>query len=78
MMQQNRARGRKRRRSCQFCVDNVKEVDYKDADALFRYVNEYGRLKPRRQTGACAKHQRAIAIAVKRARHIALLPFVAD
>jgi small subunit ribosomal protein S18 len=78
MMMENRARGRKPRRNCQFCVDNVKDIDYKDSDALSRYINEYGRLKPRRQTGACAKHQRAVAVAVKRARHIALLPFVAD
>jgi small subunit ribosomal protein S18 len=45
---------------------------------LRRYVNEYGRIKPRRQTGTCAKHQRALAVAIKRARHIALLPFVSD
>lgn len=76
---QNRApRGRRRRRICQFCVDKVKEIDYKDQDNLSRYVNEYGRIKPRRQTGTCAKHQRSLAVAVKRARHIALLPFVAD
>lgn len=70
--------GRRRRRICQFCVDKVKEIDYKAQDNLSRYVNEYGRLKPRRQTGTCAKHQRSLAVAVKRARHIALLPFVAD
>jgi small subunit ribosomal protein S18 len=53
-------------------------IDYKDHEMLKRYVNEFGRIRPRRQTGTCAKHQRALAVAVKRARHIALLPFVAE
>ncbi len=75
---QRRSRTRSRRRICAFCVDHVKEIDYKDHDMLSRYVNEFGRIRPRRQTGTCAKHQRALAIAVKRARHIALLPFVAE
>jgi len=56
----------------------VKEIDYKDSEALGRYVNEFGRIRPRRQTGTCAKHQRGLAIAVKRARHLALLPFVSE
>ncbi len=67
----------RRKRVCNFCVDKT-EIDYKKYDILRRYVNEYGRIKPRRQTGTCAKHQRALAVAIKRARHIALLPFVAD
>jgi small subunit ribosomal protein S18 len=67
--------GPKRKRSCNFCVDGVKVIDYKQHEMLSRYVNEYGRIRPRRQTGTCAKHQRALAVAVKRARHIALLPF---
>lgn len=71
-------RGRSRRRICAFCVDKVDYIDYKDADNLSRYVNEFGRIRPRRQTGTCAKHQRSLAVAVKRARHIALLPFVAE
>jgi small subunit ribosomal protein S18 len=54
------------------------EVDYKEPEVLSRYVNEYGRIKPRRQTGLCAKSQRRLALAVKRARHLALLPFVAE
>jgi small subunit ribosomal protein S18 len=58
------------------CLD--KEFDYKDIDTLRRYVNEYGRIRPRRQTSLCAKSQRNLAKAVKRARHLALLPFVAD
>jgi small subunit ribosomal protein S18 len=73
-----RGRGRPRRRICAFCVDKVDVIDYKDTDLLNRYVNEFGRIRPRRQTGTCAKHQRALAVAVKRARHIALLPFVAN
>ena len=67
-----------RKRVCEFCVGKDKAIDYKKADELKRYVSEYGRLRPRRQTGACAKHQRAVAVAVKRARHIALLPFVVE
>ena len=72
----SRTRGPRRRRPCSFCVDGVKVIDYKQHEMLSRYVNEYGRIRPRRQTGTCAKHQRALAVAVKRARHIALLPFV--
>ncbi len=67
-----------RKRVCEFCVGKDKVIDYKKADELKRYVSEYGRIRPRRQTGACAKHQRAVAVAVKRARHIALLPFVVE
>ena len=60
---------------CQFCVDKVKRIDYKQADTLRRFVSERGKIRPRRQTGTCALHQRALAVAVKRARHMALLPF---
>jgi small subunit ribosomal protein S18 len=67
-----------RKRVCEFCVGKDKKIDYKNADELKRYVSEYGRIRPRRQTGACAKHQREVAVAVKRARHIALLPFVVE
>jgi small subunit ribosomal protein S18 len=56
----------------------VKYIDYKQQDVLRRYVTEHGRIRPRRQTGTCAKHQRGLARAVKQARHIALLPFVED
>lgn len=65
-------------RVCQFCTDRSAVIDYKNAEMLRRYVLEDGKIRPRRQTGACAKHQRAIAIAVKRARHLALLPFTGD
>jgi len=56
----------------------VEVIDYKDVDLLQRFVSDRGKIRPRRQTGTCAKHQRRLAIAVKRARHIALLPFVAE
>lgn len=67
-----------RKKACAFCADGTKVIDYKQTDMLSRYVNEYGRIRPRRQSGNCAKHQRELALAVKRARHIALLPFVHD
>jgi small subunit ribosomal protein S18 len=65
-------------RVCQFCTDRSAVIDYKSADLLRRYVQEDGKIRPRRQTGACALHQRAIARAVKRARHLALLPYTGD
>ncbi|NCP88086.1 MAG: 30S ribosomal protein S18 [Anaerolineae bacterium CG_4_9_14_3_um_filter_57_17] len=61
---------------CQFCADGHLVVDYKNTDMLRRFVTEEGKIRPRRQTGNCAKHQREVAGAVKRARHIALLPYV--
>ena len=70
-------RFRPTKRVCQFCVEKT-PIDYKQVDVLSRYVNEFGRMRPRRQTGTCAKHQRHLAREIKRARHIALLPFVAD
>lgn len=60
---------------CQFCADKALEIDYKKVDLLRKYVTEEGKIRPRRQTGACAKHQRLVAAAVKQARHAALLPF---
>jgi small subunit ribosomal protein S18 len=60
---------------CQFCADKTLTIDYKMVDLLRKYVTEDGTIRPRRQTGACAKHQRAVAAAVKQARQIALLPF---
>jgi len=60
---------------CQFCADKTLMIDYKKTDILRKYVTEDGSIRPRRQTGACARHQRAVAAAVKQARHIALLPF---
>ncbi len=60
---------------CQFCADKTLMIDYKKTDLLRKYITEEGMIRPRRQTGACAKHQRAVAQAVKQARHIALLPY---
>lgn len=80
-MSQQRSRRKRRysrRRVCEFCVSKDKTIDYKKPEELKRYVSEFGRIRPSRQTGTCAKHQREVAVAVKRARHIALLPFVSD
>jgi small subunit ribosomal protein S18 len=60
---------------CQFCADKALVIDYKKTDLLRKYVTEEGKIRPRRQTGACAKHQRVVAAAIKQARHVALLPF---
>jgi len=60
---------------CQFCADKTLTIDYKKIDLLRKYITEDGTIRPRRQTGACAKHQRIVAAAVKQARQIALLPF---
>jgi small subunit ribosomal protein S18 len=67
-----------RRKVCQFCVDKVKEVDYKDLGRLRRFLSERGKIEPRRKTGTCAAHQRSLNTALKRARHLALLPFTAE
>ena len=63
---------------CQFCADKNISIDYKQIDMLRRFVTEEGKIRPRRQTGTCARHQRELARAVKRARHIALLPFTGE
>ncbi|MBR1397069.1 MAG: 30S ribosomal protein S18 [Selenomonadaceae bacterium] len=74
-----RERGRKpRRKVCAFCVDKVENIDYKDAAKLRRFITERGKILPRRISGNCAKHQRQVTVAIKRARNIALLPFTAD
>ncbi len=68
---------RRRRKVCVFCgKDNV--IDFKDAAKLRKYISERGKILPRRVTGNCAKHQRAVTLAVKRARHLAILPYVED
>ena len=67
-----------KRKVCQFCVDKVTEIDYKDVAKLRRYVSERAKILPRRITGTCAKHQRQLTVAIKRARQIALLPFSAE
>ncbi len=64
-----------RKKVCNFCVDNIDEIDYKDVEKLKRYISDKGKILPRRVTGTCAKHQRKVNEAIKRARHIALLPY---
>ena len=68
----------RRRKVCQFCADKSIVIDYKDVDRLLNFVTERGKILPRRITGTCAKHQRQITTAVKRARIVALLPYTAD
>ena len=77
---ERRRRGRytPRRKVCAFCVDKVELIDYKDPGKLRRYLSDRGKMEPRRKTGTCAKHQRRLSIALKRARHIALLPYTAE
>jgi small subunit ribosomal protein S18 len=67
-----------RRKVCAFCVDHVEIIDYKDPGKLRRYLSDRGKMEPRRKTGTCAKHQRRLSIALKRARHLALLPYTAE
>ena len=67
-----------KKKVCAFCADKNLVIDYKDADKLKKYVSEKGKILPRRVTGLCAKHQREVTLAVKRARHIALLPYTAE
>lgn len=72
-------RGRKsRKKVCGFCVDRAEFIDYKDVAKLRRYISERGKILPRRVTGTCARHQRALTVAIKRARHLALLPYTSD
>jgi len=70
-----RDRGRKRKRVCSFCVDKVEHIDYKNADKLRRYISDRGKILPRRITGNCARHQRQLTRAIKRARYMALMPY---
>lgn len=67
-----------RQKVCTFCVERNRKIDYKDFDTLRRFLTERAKIRPRRQTGTCARHQRAIARAIKRARHLALLPFASS
>ena len=74
-----RPRGRKpRRKVCAFCVDKVQHIDYKDVAKLRRYMSERSKIVPRRVMGTCARHQRGLTTAIKRARTIALMPYVSD
>jgi small subunit ribosomal protein S18 len=67
-----------RRKSCFFCKDKVVEIDYKNVNQLRRYISERGKIRSRRISGACRRHQRQVAVAVKRAREMALLPYVSE
>jgi len=74
----DRNRSRKRKKVCSFCVDKAGQIDYKDTAKLRRYLSDRSKILPRRMTGVCAEHQRQLTVAIKRARHIALLPYVTD
>ena len=69
---------RRRRKVCSFCVDKVEHIDYKDVVRLNKYISERAKILPRRMTGTCARHQRVLTTAIKRARQVALLPYTAD
>ncbi len=74
----NNPKMHKRRKVCQFCVDKATFVDYKDIAKLKKFTSERGKILPRRATGTCAMHQRQLTEAIKRARQVALLPYVVD
>ena len=78
MAEEKNFRRKPKRKVCAFCADKIHEIDYKDIAKLRRYVSERAKILPRRISGNCAKHQRQLTIAIKRARHIALLPFTAE
>jgi len=65
-----------KRKFCSFCADKIEAIDYKDPAKLRRYISASGKIVSRRRTGTCAKHQRVLTVAIKRARHLALLPYV--
>lgn len=69
---------RRRKKVCNFCANKNAVIDYKDTNTLRRYVSERGKILPRRITGTCAKHQRALTVAIKRSRHVALLPYTVE
>ena len=73
-----RPMNRKRKKVCAFCVEKVDKIDYKDAAKLRRFTSERAKILPRRVTGTCAYHQRELTTAIKRARHLALLPYTSD
>ena len=74
----NMRQRRSRRKSCAFCAEKVEQIDFLDSTRLGKYISERGKILPRRMTGTCAKHQRELTTAIKRARHLALLPYVAE
>ena len=74
----NRMNNRRRKKVCLFCEDKIDYLDYKDTARLRKFISERGKILPRRITGACAKHQRQLTVAIKRARVVALLPYISD
>jgi len=68
----------RRQRYCHFCSNNIESVDYKDEKALFNYITDRGKIMPRRVSGNCAKHQRKLSTAIKRARYLAILPYIRE
>lgn len=74
----NKKRGRRKKKVCAFCAEKTTSIDYKDIAKLRKFVSERGKILPRRITGNCAKHQRLLTTAIKRARHIALLAYVSE
>ena len=74
----NMRQRRSRRKSCAFCAEKVESIDFMDATRLRKFISERGKILPKRMTGTCAKHQRALTVAIKRARHLALLPYVVE
>ena len=71
-------RGRRKKRVCEYCANKQDHIGYKDAAKLRRFISERGKILPRRMTGNCAKHQRAVTISIKRARHLAMMPYTQD
>ena len=74
----NRGGRKGRKKVCAFCADKIEMIDYKDTQRLRRYLSERGKIVPRRSSGVCAHHQRELTVAIKRARHMALMPFKAE
>ena len=74
----NKKRGRRKKKVCVFCAEKATAIDYKDVAKLRKFVSERGKILPRRITGNCAKHQRLLTTAVKRARHVAILPYIQE
>ncbi len=74
----DRRNRKSRKKVCAFCMDKIEHIDYKDVPRLKRYLSDRAKIIPRRVTGTCARHQRQLTVAVKRARHLAFLPYVGD
>lgn len=77
-MERRRGGGMRRKKVCQFCADKIEDIDYKDVELLQKFITDRGKILPKRVTGTCAYHQRLVAKEIKRARTVALLPYVTD